>query len=101
MKKQIKVQVEDKMYEELAGYCASSGKSIQDFVAEAIGQMLLNLNDYSCFAKDQGYTFSDLFAGIGGMHLAWSAAGAHCVYANEWNRYCQKTYWENFCNFSS
>ena len=96
MKKQIKVQVEDKMYEELAGYCASSGKSIQDFVAEAIGQMLLNLNDYSCFAKDQGYTFSDLFAGIGGMHLAWSAAGAHCVYANEWNRYCQKTYWENF-----
>ena len=42
------------------------------------------------------YTFIDLFAGIGGMHIAYTNAGARCVYANEWNTYCQKTYFANF-----
>ena len=38
----------------------------------------------------------DLFAGIGGMHIAYTSAGARCVYANEWNKYSQQTYFANF-----
>ena len=47
--------------------------------------------------KEKGqYTFIDLFAGIGGMRLAYESAGGHCVYSNEWNKYCQETYYANF-----
>lgn len=42
------------------------------------------------------YSFMDLFAGIGGMHIAFSDNGCKCVYANEWNRWCQITYFANF-----
>ena len=41
-------------------------------------------------------TFIDLFAGIGGMRLAFESAGGECVYSNEWNKFCQKTYFANF-----
>lgn len=42
------------------------------------------------------YTFIDLFAGIGGMRLAFESTGAVCVYSNEWNKYSQQTYAANF-----
>ena len=42
------------------------------------------------------YTFIDLFAGIGGMRIAFEKAGGHCVYSNEWNKYSQQTYFANF-----
>lgn len=42
------------------------------------------------------YTFIDLFAGIGGMRLAFESAGGRCVYSNEWNKYSQQTYYANF-----
>lgn len=44
------------------------------------------------------FTFIDLFAGIGGMRLAFESAGGKCVYTNEWNKFCQKTYFDNFGN---
>lgn len=42
------------------------------------------------------YRFIDLFAGIGGFRIAFDNNGAECVYSNEWNSYCQKSYKENF-----
>lgn len=42
------------------------------------------------------FTFIDLFAGIGGMRIAFENAGGHCVYSNEWNKYSQQTYFANF-----
>ena len=42
------------------------------------------------------FTFIDLFAGIGGMRLAFESAGGRCVYSNEWNKYSQQTYFANF-----
>ena len=45
------------------------------------------------------FTFIDLFAGIGGMRLAFEATGGECVYTSEWNRFAQETYRANFrCN---
>ncbi len=44
----------------------------------------------------QGYTFIDLFAGLGGFRLALESFGARCVYSNEWDVPVQKVYAENF-----
>lgn len=42
------------------------------------------------------FTFIDLFAGIGGMRLAFASAGGCCVFTSEWNPFAQKTYAANF-----
>lgn len=46
--------------------------------------------------RHNGFTFSDLFAGIGGMRLAFEAAGGTCVFSIEWNQFSQRTYAANF-----
>lgn len=40
--------------------------------------------------------FIDLFAGIGGMRLAFQDENSECVFSSEWDRFSQKTYFENF-----
>ncbi len=42
------------------------------------------------------FTFIDLFAGIGGIRLAYHNLGGKCVYSSEWDKYSQKTYEANF-----
>ncbi|MBI3887594.1 DNA cytosine methyltransferase, partial [Candidatus Microgenomates bacterium] len=42
------------------------------------------------------YTFIDLFAGIGGFHIAFHNVGAECVFASEWDEQARKTYQKNF-----
>ena len=44
--------------------------------------------------------FIDLFAGIGGFHLAFHRQGAECVYASEKDPFARKTYYENFRKIS-
>lgn len=43
-----------------------------------------------------GFSFIDLFAGMGGFHIALESLGANCVYANEWDKFAQQTYEQNF-----
>lgn len=43
-----------------------------------------------------GFRFVDLFAGIGGMRIAYQNAGGTCVYSSEWNKFSQQTYAVNF-----
>lgn len=40
--------------------------------------------------------FIDLFAGIGGMRIALESVGGKCVFSSEWDKFAQKTYFENF-----
>lgn len=42
------------------------------------------------------FHFIDLFAGIGGMRLAFEKIGGRCVYTSEWDKYSQLTYRANF-----
>lgn len=42
------------------------------------------------------FKFIDLFAGIGGMRIAFEENGGQCVYSSEWNPFSQKTYFANF-----
>jgi DNA (cytosine-5)-methyltransferase 1 len=44
----------------------------------------------------QKYNFIDLFAGIGGFHLALKSFGVNCVFASEWDKYAAETYEQNF-----
>ena len=38
------------------------------------------------------FDFIDLFAGIGGIRIAFEKAGGNCVFSSEYNAYSQKTY---------
>lgn len=42
------------------------------------------------------FKFIDLFAGIGGIRLAYQNLGGKCVYTSEWNEHSKKTYEANF-----
>jgi DNA (cytosine-5)-methyltransferase 1 len=46
--------------------------------------------------KNKNFTFIDLFAGIGGMRIAFDRAGGKCVFTSEWDESCQVMYKENF-----
>jgi len=46
------------------------------------------------------YKFIDLFAGIGGFHLAFHNLGSECVFACEWDKHARKTYEHNFKRLS-
>jgi len=46
--------------------------------------------------QDVGLRSIDLFAGIGGMRLAFQNIGARCVFSSEWDKFSQKTYAANF-----
>lgn len=94
MSKQIHLRVDDYIYDALYNYANISGQSMQDSVSLAIIQMLDKLNKYK--NPNSAFTFIDLFAGIGGMRIAFEQSGGHCVYSNEWNKYCQQTYFANF-----
>lgn len=47
-------------------------------------------------SKHHSFDFIDLFAGIGGLRLAFEAVGGRCIFTSEWDKYCQRTYAENF-----
>lgn len=95
MAKQVHIRVDDDIYKELSDYSVVSGQSMQDCLSVAIRQMLVKAKEEPSQNRN-GYTFVDLFAGIGGMRLAFESAGGRCVYSNEWNKYSQQTYYANF-----
>lgn len=94
MAKQIHVRLEDAVAEALSEYTIATGQSAQDFISSAVMQML---SSQKAEQKDSSkFTFIDLFAGIGGMRIAFERVGGQCVYSNEWNKYSQQTYFANF-----
>lgn len=49
-------------------------------------------------SKKTPYKMIDLFAGIGGFHIAFDNLGSECVFASEWDDHARKTYIHNFQN---
>lgn len=95
MAKQVHIRLDDMVYEELQDYVDDNNSSVQDSVSSAIIQFL-KLQKRGKTPENADFTFIDLFAGIGGMRLAFESIGGHCVYSNEWNKYSQQTYFANF-----
>ena len=65
------------------------------YLADAIRQRLLPLS-FEPRKTEGGFTFIDLFAGIGGIRMGFEAHGGRCVFTSEWNTWAQKTYLANF-----
>jgi DNA (cytosine-5)-methyltransferase 1 len=64
---------------------------------EHVVEELQRLLDFGAAkASTSDFTFIDLFAGIGGIRLAFEAIGGECVFTSEWDSYAQKTYATNF-----
>lgn len=45
---------------------------------------------------NNGFTFIDLFAGIGGFRKGFQSIGGKCVYTSEWDKFARETYAANF-----
>lgn len=45
---------------------------------------------------EAGFSFIDLFAGIGGLRRGFAGIGGRCIYTSEWNAWSQATYQANF-----
>ena len=95
MAKQIHIRLDDTVFEALSTYTEENKISVQDSVCNAIMQFLTK-QLRETVPKSASFSFIDLFAGIGGMRIAYENAGGHCVYSNEWNKYSQQTYFANF-----
>lgn len=46
--------------------------------------------------SDNRIKFIDLFAGIGGMRIAFERVGMECIFSSEFDKFAQQTYYENF-----
>ena len=46
--------------------------------------------------KNPTFKFIDLFAGIGGLRIAYQNNGGKCVFSSEWNKFSKVTYEANF-----
>ena len=43
-----------------------------------------------------GFSFIDLFAGIGGFRIGLESLGGKCVFTSEWDRHAKETYYKNY-----
>jgi DNA (cytosine-5)-methyltransferase 1 len=51
---------------------------------------------YKKYVASNKLKFIDLFAGIGGFHLAFKEHGSKCVFSAEWDKFASKTYAFNY-----
>lgn len=66
------------------------------YISDAIRQRLLPLETST--KSEAKFRFIDLFAGIGGMRIAFEKQGGQCVFTSEWDAYAKKTYLANFAD---
>lgn len=95
MSKQIHCTFDDSLYEELANLADVQGLSTQKVITDALISYI-NRTHNGITDNNYSYDFIDLFAGIGGMRIAFQNAGCRCVFSSEWDKNCQKTYYANF-----
>lgn len=94
--KQLHFRIDDALYDRLSSYIDSHNNSMQDCIREAVISYISESNRPERQISNTDFSFIDLFAGIGGMRLAFESVGGRCVYSNEWNKYSQQTYFANF-----
>jgi DNA (cytosine-5)-methyltransferase 1 len=65
------------------------------YVSHAL-QRLLPFQYPIVSSQRSSFSFIDLFAGIGGMRIAFEKLKGECVFTSEWDSYATKTYAQNF-----
>lgn len=94
MSKQVSLKIDEQLYEKLQAYTKDNGVSVNSVLTDSIVDLLAR---QSKIAGDDGrFTFIDLFAGIGGMRIAFARQDGRCVFSSEWDKFAQKTYFDNF-----
>lgn len=73
----------------LAGEC-----KVPKLVGDRVRQ--LAAGRIACPTAPPAFRFVDLFAGIGGLRIAFEDLGGQCVFTSEWDKWSQETY---RCNF--
>lgn len=91
--KQVHFRIDDAQYKELKQAVKDEGVTIQSYLTTALGRYMSRHEEQEVDAK---FSFVDLFAGIGGIRMAYESQGGYCVFSSEWDKYCQQTYYKNF-----
>jgi len=83
-------------------WCISQDKALYHVFNPSL---VLAVHRFLCHREVSGesmqssrFTFIDLFAGIGGLRLAFEPFGGRCVFSSEWDTHSVQTYEENFCD---
>ncbi len=69
--RQVHIRVDDELYNELDSYSEKNELSMQDCVREAVAYYMSDVKKKKNTGKEKKFTFIDLFAGIGGMRIAF------------------------------
>lgn len=99
---QIHIKLNDKTHRKLRKIAKDFNYSLQEFAEKVITfavkepESLFTSSNNIRNSTNNLFSFSDLFAGIGGIRLAFEENGGQCVFSSEWDKWCQKTYFENF-----
>ncbi len=96
-KKQIHVRFDEDTYYKIKARVAKENTTLQSFMEKAALNRLNESvpNNYESLGGYK-FRFIDLFAGIGGMRIAFSRVGGKCVFSSEWDKFCKITYMENY-----
>ena len=62
----------------------------------SVARAIFESHNLEFFMAAPAFKFIDLFAGIGGIRIAFSRQGGECVFSSEWDKYAQQTYAANF-----
>lgn len=99
---QIHIKLNPKTHRKLLKKAKEYNYSIQEFVEKSIMMVAEDTQPFFAFRNPEKdnrkykFTFIDLFAGIGGIRTAFEVNGGKCLFSSEWDRWSQKTYFENF-----
>lgn len=96
MSKQIHYTISDDLYMQVQERAQLYGVSTQQLFNDAIIAYINRIQATALSKKENSFSFIDLFAGIGGMRIAFERNGGHCVFSSEWDKKCQETYFANF-----
>ena len=96
MKKQVHIRLDQETLKSIRSKIKKTNQTLQDYILKAIRDYEHDYVHENDTLTDDNFKFIDLFAGIGGIRMAFENLNGKCVFSSEYDKYCQATYWANF-----